>query len=548
MTEKAERQFKVRRRYFVSPHITFKWLEQVVSKTKSLYGPITYFNGSFELQTDYRDNVSLEHLKDWVEYARQHWSEIASSSAWILSDNRQIDFYCNHTSSSIDLSVNGLSIEECNKTLATLEQDSQLAPVKEEKAQHAVRMRFFTHLSLRQWFEGFVNYMKSSWEPITSFDGSYDLRSYFYGDKIRLETFSEWVEHIQQNWADLAESGAYFYGDSRNLSFGCDHRRSLINLEVSSNSIELSNNILAKMQEHLSLFQVQEDPYRYRKSAATYKVGDWSKKGFVDATRLLIKEIFGEQEPAIDDAFVTKVLDNNIERAQGFHDINEYLNFIEESDESAFEWANLGMEGSAGIAIGISFSKKDKKLELRSNIPPNELEEKITKYYKEPLQLKLTKGEVTGSAISSTTQPKTEKWWVKYVFEIIVTVIGAAVVIVSLARAYFTEYSLVVTNPIESPAEVNQPEISLDWYLWPKDSLFHEADYQTPASILIIYQNKTVSKFDNAIPTFPVQLEKGEGKYIIEVRPQSKAQPVRMIVTYESEHKDTENDGEGVSP
>lgn len=544
VVEKTKAEFTIRRRYSISPPTTFQWFERTIAHIKSSCDPIISFHASCELRTDYRDHINMETLEDWVDYIQQHWSEMATSWAWLSSDNYRLSFHCDYKESSVELEVASASIEDCSTILTKLGEDLQLAPIAEvdERKVHersAVKIRFFATLPLIQWFEEFIHYITSSWAPLNNFYGSYDLRSYFYGTRVRVEILKEWIGQIKQNWSEVAESNAWFSSDNRQLSFHCDHRRSLIDLEVQSPSIKTSNDMLTVMEKHLNLAQVQEDPYRYRKSFATYKVGDWKRKNFVDKTRELITGTFNGQEPAVRDAFVTKVLDDNIQRLQGFYSVNAFLTFIEESDEADFEWASMTVEGASGLAIGISLSKKDKRLEFRSNIEPNELEEKVVKFYKKPLQLKLIKGESTGSAITSHTEPKAEKWWVKYAFQVIVAVLGTAAIVVTLARAYLTEYDLKITNPIKSPAEVNLPDVPLAWYLWPKDSFIHGPDYQAAASILIIHKGVTVRKFENTTPPFPVQLKNGEGDYIIEIRPQRKAQPVRVVITYKTQTADT---------
>jgi hypothetical protein len=546
VTPMLENQYSVRREYFVSPGVTPQWLEKAVAQISSACTPITYFNGSCELDNDYQDNINVRSLEGWAEYIHQHWAEMATSWARLSSENCTLSFHCDYKKSFLDFEVASVSIDESNAILGKLEENLELMPRKEAHNRSAVKMRYFAPSPLLQWFETFVANIKSSWASMDHFNGSYDLRSYFYGERIQVEILEDWVSSIQQNWPKIAESRAWFYSGNQELSFGCDHRRSLIDLEVRSPSIETSKDLLADMQKRLDLTQVEEDPYRYRKSAAAYKIGDWNKKSFTDATRSLLKEHFHGQEPAISDAYVSKVLDENIERLQGFYDINSYLDFIEESDESAIEWAQLTVEGADGLAIGISLSKKEKRLEIRSNVPPNELEEKVVKHYKEPLQLKVTKGELTGSAISSTTQPKAEKWWVKYVVQISLAIFGTSgiALMLTFARSYLTDYALEITFPIQSPAVVNSPNISLNWYLWPKDPFLHGPDYQAPATIIILHQGATAGEFDNATPPFTLQLKDGEGDYVVEVRPQRKAQPARVVISYTIPVTDTQ----GTSP
>ena len=552
--KKTEGEYEVKRRYLVSFPITFGWLEEAIVNIQSYCDTPINFNGSCKLKTDYQDHIDIGKLEDWVDYIQQHWTEILESWAWLSNNKYDFSFQCDYEKSTITLAVKSVSIEDCNTILTKLEENLRLAPIAEADTRFSVKMHFFPTLPIIQWFDEFIHYIASSGTPLIYFNASYVLNSYFYGTTVRLETFygttvrletlKEWISQMKQKWSEVIKSNASFSSANHELSFHCDHRRALIDLEVSSQSIKRSNDVLIDVGEQLNLIQVQKDPYRYRKSFATYKVGDWNRKKFVEATKTLIKKNFNEQEPAVSDAFVTKILDNNIERLKGFFDVRSFMNFIEEYGDSTFDRAHLTVEGANGIGIGISLSKKDKRLEFRSNIPPNEIEDKIAKTYKEPLQLKLIKGESTGSAFTSTTQPKTEKWWVKYFFQIIVAVIGAAAVIVTLARAYLTDYELTINNPPtqspELPAKLNSPEVMLHWSLWPKDSLFHGPDHQASASILVFHQGNLVGDFENITPPYNVQLQKGEGEYIVNVQPERKARPVSIVILYKAQHRDIE--------
>jgi hypothetical protein len=535
MGENTTSNLSVGRKYLVPSPITIPWFEKAVAQIQSFCNPITSFSGECTLQTNYQDRVSIGSLEDWAEYLRHYWTEMASSWAWFYSDKLTLAFRCDYERSAIELEIRGLALEEGNLILAQLEENLQLAPVGSGVAnEYSVKQRFFAPSPLIKWLEQFINYANSSWTTRTDFHGSYVLRNYFYGTEVRLEAVQEWVSAIHQNWLEVVESVARFRSNNREISLRCDHQRSLVELEVREPSLEASNGVMAEMAKHLNLKQIEDDPYRYRKSAATYKVTDWDKQRYIDSTRVLLKECFEGQEPITREAYVTKVLDDNIERLQGFHNINAYLKFLEESNDSAYEWTGLLIEGTNGLAVGMTLNKKDKRLEFRSSIPPNELEDKVVKHYKEPLQLKLTKGGSAGSAISSETQPKAEKWWVKYAMQIVVVFVTilALPFALSLLRATQTDYDLKITNPILSPAQVNTAEVPLDWYLWPKDSFLYGPDYHAPASILIMHKGVTVDQLDSIVPPYTLSLKEGEGEYIVEVRPNKKAQPTRIVVTY----------------
>ncbi len=407
--------------------------------------------------------------------------------------------------------------------------------------EYSVRRRYFTSSPVKfDWFEKTINYISSLWAPVINFHGSYDLRSFFYGESFRVENLEAWISHIQQNWSNVAESDAHFRNQHNELTFRYDHQRSIVDLNVSSSSIEECTSILTDMEKDLKLIQIQENPYRYRKSAAICKVLDWDRKSFADAIKVLLEELFKGQKPFIGEASVTKSLSNNIERLQGFHDISSYLDLIEDTGGSAIKWTTLYVEGSNGIAFGITFNKKSKRIEFRSSISPNELEEKIIKPFKERLQLKLIKGEPTGSGISDTTQSKEEKWWVKYAVNIMITIIGSLAGILLLLKAFVPQYSLEITHPGSLYVEVSTPTLELKWHLWPAGWLC-KPDYQASASIFVYYPGKPASEFSSPDASYQVQFEYGEGEYYIVVQPDKKAQPVGIEVVYEAEPSVTES-------
>ena len=344
--------------------------------------------------------------------------------------------------------------------------------------------------------------------------------------RLEFTEFDLWRNTIREQWESTEDLSLRLDDGFR---FGLDPRRSVGRIQYPSKTDPAEHDErLSTLMKSLKLEFIDTDPYRYRRTAATYKMRSWTRKDLAEGIERVVSNVTrrSNPNPPLREAFITDESRENIETLHGFHDFREFLDFLSRS-EADFRRLGLGFEGPCGVGVGIAVNFVEQLLDVRTSLPPSKLQELVSPLMGR-LDLKLIEIRRAGSTNEANSAPIAEKWWIKHLIALTVSVIGAGsslAVGLQLYRAFATDYDLQLSEPDlrEGTFKTERGQVTLNWYLQPKDTLFRAVDYNAEA--IVVISSRKDSQRQEQVNRPPTVLNLASGEYRIEVRPTKTAPP-----------------------
>lgn len=312
-----------------------------------------------------------------------------------------------------------------------------------------------------------------------------------------------------------------------------DHRRGVVTITLRMSNEDEADAKFAQLAEMLSLKAVAGDPYRYRRSAATYKIGSFERDKLAEGLARIILNVAKRTNPTVREAYVTFVEREKIESLSGFQDVPPFIEYLK-TTKADLRQVGLGFEGPDGVGVGLNINVTDKLLTVRTSKEPYQIPELISPL-EEPLALSLIESRQGGSSNAPGTAPA-EPWWVKHAISfatlLLATsgIVGAA--LTELGRAFWTGFDLQIAQPLleNNVAQAAGTQVVVEWYLRPQNGLLRRIDYHPDATVIVIPHENPAARIEE-IRRSPATLDLKPGRYSVEIRPVRNANPVQFSLT-----------------
>lgn len=380
--------------------------------------------------------------------------------------------------------------------------------------------KFFTPVAVSiDWIAQAVAALARLRNPGDYFDGYIYLAS----GRLVFAAYDEWIQELARHGEAVTESVANFSA----FRLGTDHRRGIATIEIRGADEKELDAAFGHIAETLTLSPFVGNPYRYRRTAATYRIGSFDRNEAAAGLELVARNVAGRLNPLVRQAYAVFVAADKVEGLSGFEELPELLNFLRTTKAELHE-IGFAIEGLRGVAVGINFNVTGSLLTLRTSKESNEIGDLLSPL-QGPLALKLVEGRQVGST-NEAGRASTEPWWVKHVVTLMATTSIFGGLVAEFGRAYVTSYDVELVQPVldRDVAQAEGQRVALEWYLRPQSSL-RSNDY-TARSTVIVVQSGQPDQRSEETRTSPTTLDLKPGRYVVEIRPLTRANPVHFTL------------------
>jgi hypothetical protein len=339
------------------------------------------------------------------------------------------------------------------------------------------------------------------------------------------------LDFIKNHWNEVSETVIFLYtGPIKYSVLNLQHH--YMRIRIQSSPEITSTKVFSSLNKHFSLSHSEPHPYKYRRSSIEFDVGRWKPKDFALGIKN-ISNLIGPN-PYIVKAYVKSFV-GDIEKLTPFFDLNSFLDYTDRR-ASTFGAAFIQLRARS-TDIGIGVPSDHKKLRIRTSIPPENVDD-ILDAWPEDLRLSQVKAVDTGDFFGEG-EPNIAKdnSWVKYGIPIMVAFITAFSVagIVSLKKAIWPNYKIVVTNPISENGKAisSNQQLVVDWYLQPEKQSLRNVRKDSIGTVRLMDNS---GKLQKIVSKAPVSLNTPPGDYTLSVDVDETAPVIIKLKVVKNEH------------
>lgn len=395
-----------------------------------------------------------------------------------------------------------------------------------ERYATAVERRLDVRVDItRDWFRSYVSELEKHTLGFGNVDCDVRLGPDF-DNRIVFQDRQTWLDFVLTHWEQVTETNIWPIG-GRIRRASCHHRRHHVLLRVEGDAADDIDKTFEDLCQRLSLAKSPENPYRYRRSALEFEIGNWRPDYFVEGVKK-ISELLGP-DPAVPEAYA-KSFEGDIEKLTSYFDLETFCKDVG-TVASRFTEVVIQLQGRS-IAVGMAVTSDHKKLRIRTSIPTGEVDALI-KAWPESLKLKPTKAaDGGGGGVGGTAPVALESAWLKHGITVAVALITAASAsgIVSLHKSIWPDYKVVVVTPYveNGMAKLTGNMLPLDWYLQPVQASIRAVKRDAVATVRV----HAASGFRPPVqskPPLSISLEEGTFVVLVDV-PEATPSQFQVVV------------------
>jgi hypothetical protein len=528
------------RRFAVRTAVTPDWMRATVDALRSHAGKFHYFSGKLNFKIGGIRSLDHDDEASWRAALDERWSQVEEASLW--ADGPEVQFRLRVTPPKADLALQvTASTEESVETVfrdlrnrLALEptEPNQASPDHEQPRRAMLQRRFISPAGLTaDRVIAIVDSTLGAAGKLERFSGNLGL-AHGSNQRLEYENIDAWRAALKEHWANLAETVVWVHGSERRWYLVLDTKRAILTVEASGAEQQECQRQLDAFRDALALADLADDPYRYRRASASYRIRSWNRKEFAAGLARIIENLSPGSDPSLGEAYVAIDRNDRIERLLGFHSAAGLINFLEK-EEQPFHRLGFSFEGVAGEHLGLYLDVTNVSkatMEVLASYPPERLAELVSPLAAR-LDLKLIEGQRRGSSTTGESASPVEPWWIKHIVAIAVAalaaMVGVATVGLQVVQALRADYELKLRPPLAENAEfrTTDREVAVDWYLKPTNTLFQDLAYgeEAAATLKIFKEGTTPIERDPQAP--PIRLRLGPGKYVVEIVPLQQAEP-----------------------